>query len=180
MSQNNTLRCQCPCGYTGSRCETPFDMCSVTNCLNNGTRLINAAACQCTCLCPSTYTGSVCQTSVLPVNQTYPGQIIIPIDRPGGTSWELILQCIDQVWNSLNIILVCNSPFTLANPTSFYPYCYQINQQTSLISQLNAIQDCNDKSSELVWFQSMDEIQQQVIPTLIARGLARGTDCFCL
>jgi hypothetical protein len=72
------------------------------------------------------------------------------------------------------IILVCNSPFTLTSPTSFYPYCYQINQQSSLVSQLNSIQDCSDKSAQLVWFQSIDEIQQQLIPALFARGLARG------
>jgi hypothetical protein len=75
--------------------------------------------------------------------------------------------------NSL-FYLVCNSPFTLVNPTSFYPYCYQINQQFSLINQLNAIQDCSDKSAQLVWFQSVDELQQQLIPALVARGLARG------
>jgi hypothetical protein len=71
-------------------------------------------------------------------------------------------------------LLVCSSPFTLVSPTSFYPYCYQINQQSSLVSQLNAIQDCSDKSAQLVWFQSIDEIQQQLIPALFARGLARG------
>ena len=118
---------------------------------------------------------------------------ISPNGLVSGITWELISQCIDQVWNSLNIILsnyskdrrrnlfisielilVCNSPFDIVNPTSFFPYCYQINQQTSLISQLNAIQDCSDKSAQLVWFQSVDEIQQQLIPALIVRGLARG------
>jgi hypothetical protein len=119
------------------------------------------------------------------------------------------MQCIDQVWNSMNVILgkyrsqhcfflaseridlakyvcvtehffilndvlVCNTPFTLVSPTSFYPYCYQINQQSSLVSQLNAIQDCTDKSAQLVWFQSVDELQQQLVPALFARGLARG------
>lgn len=73
------------------------------------------------------------------------------------------------------IYLVCNSPFTLTNPTSFNPYCYQINQQSSLVTQLNAIQDCSDKSAQLAWFQSVDEIQKQVIPALFARGLARGS-----
>ena len=68
----------------------------------------------------------------------------------------------------------CNSPFTLVNPTSFYPFCYQINQQSSLVNQQNALQDCSDKSSQLVWFQSVDELQQQLIPALLARGLARG------
>ncbi|CAF2104402.1 unnamed protein product [Rotaria magnacalcarata] len=171
--QNNTLLCRCPCGFTGSRCETPFDICSSTSCQNNGTLILNITGCQCTCLCLSTFTGNLCQSSILPVNRTYPGQIIIPIDRPGGSSWELILQCIDQVWNSLNVLLVCNSPFTLVNPTSFYPYCYQMNQQSSLITQLNAIQDCSDKSAQLVWFQSIDEIQQQLIPALFALGLTR-------
>ena len=59
-------------------------------------------------------------------------------------------------------------------PTSFYPFCYQLNQQASLVSQLNAFQDCNDRSAQLVWFQSVDELQQQLIPALLARGLARG------
>ncbi|CAF1204774.1 unnamed protein product [Adineta ricciae] len=174
MVQNSTLlRCQCPCGFTGSRCETPFDICTLTSCQNNGTRILNATGCQCTCLCPVTFTGSVCQTPTTPVNTTYPGQIIIPIDRPGGSTWEIIAQCVDQVWNSLNVILACNTPFTLLSPTTFYPYCYQINQQASLVSQMNAIQDCSDKSSQLVWFQSNDELQQQLIPALFARGLAR-------
>ncbi|CAF0762583.1 unnamed protein product [Rotaria sp. Silwood1] len=171
--QNNTLRCRCPCGFTGSRCETPSDICSLTLCQNNGTPIVNIAGCQCTCLCSSTFTGNLCQSPIIPVNRTYPGQIIIPIDRPGGSSWEIILQCIDQVWNSLNVLLACNSPFTLVNPTSFYPYCYQINQQSSLVTQLNAIQDCSDKSSQLVWFQSIDELQQQLIPALFVRGLTR-------
>ncbi len=39
------------------------------------------------------------------MNRTYPGQITIPINRPGGISWEIISQCIDQVWNNLNILL---------------------------------------------------------------------------
>ena len=72
-------------------------------------------------------------------------------------------------------ILVCNSPFQLVNPTTFYPYCYQINQQSSLISQVNALQDCSDRSAQLVWFQSVAELQQQLVPALIARGLARGS-----
>lgn len=49
-----------------------------------------------------------------------------------------------------------------------------MNQQSSLVSQPNAIQDCSSKSAQLVWFQSIDEIQQQLIPALLARGLARG------
>ncbi|CAF3582391.1 unnamed protein product [Rotaria sordida] len=173
LIQNNTLRCQCPCGFTGSRCETPLDICSLTLCQNNGTRIVNITGCQCTCLCSSTFTGNLCQLPIIPVNRTYPGQIIIPIDRPGGSSWEIISQCIDQVWNSLNVLLACNSPFTIVNPTSFYPYCYQMNQQSSLVTQLNAIQDCSDKSAQLVWFQSIDEIQQQLIPALFVRGLTR-------
>ncbi|UJR35334.1 hypothetical protein I4U23_028095, partial [Adineta vaga] len=173
LIQDSALRCQCPCGFTGSRCETPFDICSLSLCQNNGTRILNATGCRCTCLCPSTFTGNLCQTPITPVNTTYPGQIVIPVDRPGGSSWELILQCIDQVWNSLNVILVCSTPFTLVSPTTFYPYCYQINQQSSLVSQINALQDCSDKSAQLVWFQSIDEIQQQLIPALFARGLAR-------
>lgn len=70
--------------FSGSRCETPFDICSSTTCQNNGTRLIDINACQCACLCPSIFTGNLCQLPITPVNRTYPGQIIIPIDRPGG------------------------------------------------------------------------------------------------
>jgi hypothetical protein len=40
---------------------------------------------------------------------------------------------------------------------------------------LNALQDCSDKSSQAVWFQSIDELQQHLVPALFARGLARGT-----
>jgi hypothetical protein len=80
---------------------------------------------------------------------------------------SLSLRCFDR-------FLVCNSPFTLVTPTSFYPFCYQLNQQSALVNQLNALQDCSDKSSQLVWFQSVDELQQQLIPALFARGLARG------
>lgn len=72
------------------------------------------------------------------------------------------------------MLLVCNTPFTLTSPSTFYPYCYQINQQSSLVSQLNAMQDCSDKSAQLVWFQSIEELQQQLVPSLFARGLARG------
>ncbi len=91
--------------YEGSRCETPFDICSLITCQNNGTRIVNITGCQCSCLCPSTFTGNLCQLGITPVNRTYTGQIIIPIDRPGGISWEIISQCIDQVWNNLNILL---------------------------------------------------------------------------
>jgi hypothetical protein len=68
----------------GSRCETPFDICSLTICQNNGTRIFNNPGCQCTCVCPSTFTGNLCQSPILPVNRTYPGQIIVPINLPGG------------------------------------------------------------------------------------------------
>ena len=232
LAQNNTLRCLCPCGFTGknvvclhsfkkrpsiyrgSRCETPFDICSLTTCQNNGTRIVNTTGCQCSCLCPSTFTGSLCQTPITPVNRTFPGQIIIPIDRPGGKTLDW-LQCFNLHYLSFRFIVgshctvyrpsleqcehstryvynssmnnfqvfllaasVCSSPFTLVTPTSFYPFCYQLNQQASLISQLNALQDCGDKAAQLVWFQSVDELQQQLVPALFARGLARGSFAF--
>ncbi|CAF3578872.1 unnamed protein product [Adineta steineri] len=171
--QNNSLQCQCPCGFTGSRCETPFDICSLTPCQNNGTRFMNKTQCQCSCLCPSTFTGQFCQTPIIPINRTYSGQIVIPLNRSEGSSWENILHCIDQVWNSLNVILVCPSSFTLATPTLFYPYCYRINQQNFLKTQHEAFEECEKQQTQLVWFQSMDELQQQLIPALSSQGLTR-------
>ena len=70
--------------------------------------------------------------------------------------------------------LACSSPFDLVTPSSFYPFCYQLSQQASLVSQPNALQDCGSRSAQLVWFQSIDELQQQLVPALFARGLVRG------
>lgn len=84
LVKNLTNRFSLKISFKGSRCETPFDICSLITCQNNGTRLVNIAGCQCSCLCPSTYTGNLCQLPIIPVNRTYPGQIIIPINRPGG------------------------------------------------------------------------------------------------
>jgi hypothetical protein len=98
--ENNSLQCQCPCGFTGkifvlfkknqfsvnegSRCETPFDQCSLTICQNNGTRFMNLTKCQCSCICPSVFSGNLCQFPIKPINRTYPGQIVIPVNRLGG------------------------------------------------------------------------------------------------
>ncbi len=89
--------------HQGSRCETPIDVCSLITCQNNGTRMLNSTTCQCSCLCPSTFTGDLCQYPIVPINRTYPGQIVLPANQ--GSSWENVIQCIDQVWNSLNILL---------------------------------------------------------------------------
>ncbi|CAF2376052.1 unnamed protein product [Rotaria sp. Silwood2] len=171
--QNNSRQCQCPCGFTGRRCETPFDICSLTICQNNGTRLMNITNCHCSCLCSSTFTGHLCQLPIIPINRTYPGQIVIPTNRLGGSSWENILQCIDQVWNSLNVLLVCPSPYNLVIPTSFYPYCYRTNQQDFLKNQREAINECKKQQTQLVWFQSIDELEQQLLPALFSHGLTR-------
>ncbi len=127
LIENNSHHCQCSCGFTGknlhdyfheiefsvdlgSRCETPFDVCSVVTCQNNGTRLLNSTQCQCSCVCPSTFTGPLCQIPIVPVNRTYPGQIVMPVS-PSSSSWDAVVQCIDQVWNSLNVLLGKNNLF---------------------------------------------------------------------
>ncbi|CAF4342613.1 unnamed protein product, partial [Rotaria sordida] len=115
----------------------------------------------------------LCHLPILPINRTYPGQIVIPTNRLGGSSWENILQCIDQVWNSLNVLLVCPSPYNLVTPTSFYPYCYRINEQNFLKNQREAINECEKQQTQLVWFQSIDELEQQLIPALFSHGLTR-------
>mgnify|MGYP002378562913 CR=1 FL=1 len=45
---------------------------------------MNSSICQCLCLCPPSFTGTLCQIPIVPVNRTYPGQIIVPFDRHGG------------------------------------------------------------------------------------------------
>jgi hypothetical protein len=75
--------------------------------------------------------------------------------------------------------LVCPSPYTLVNPTSFYPYCYRINQENVLKNQLEAIQECGKQQTQLVWFHSIDELQEHLIPNLISLGLIRGLFFFC-
>jgi len=99
-------------------------------CQNNGTRLLNTTKCECSCLCPPTFTGHLCQLPIIPINRTYSGQIVIPVNRLGGrkeetkklfekkkyslgSSWENIIQCIDQVWNSLNVLLSKKKKFFL-------------------------------------------------------------------
>ena len=109
------------------------------------------------------------------------------------SSWEATSRCIDQVWNSLNALLgkqidpcsqanhsdrilqVCPSPYTLVTPTSFYPSCYRINEQSVLENQTAAIDTCRTQRAQLVWFQSIDELQQHVAPALITHGLTRGS-----
>ncbi|CAF3399711.1 unnamed protein product [Rotaria socialis] len=171
--QNKALQCTCPCGYTGTRCETPFDTCALTVCQNNATRLMNTTTCQCSCLCPSTFTGHLCESPIIQINRTYPGQIVISTKRLGGSSWDNVMQCIDQVWNNLNILLVCPSSYDLVTPTSFYPYCYRVNQQNVLKNQLDAIKECEQQEARLAWFQSIDELEKHLMPRLFSRGLTQ-------
>ncbi|CAF1483960.1 unnamed protein product, partial [Didymodactylos carnosus] len=145
----NVLQCQCLCGYTGRRCETPIDICSIVLCQNQATSIINSTICQCFCACPSSFTGTLCQTPVSPMNRTYTGQLSVPLTRPGGSSWASIVDCIDQVWNTVNTLLA------------------------SLIRQAEALQECGAQNSQLVWFQSAGELTQQLVPAIFARGLAR-------
>jgi len=72
------------------------------------------------------------------------------------------------------INLVCPSPYNLVDPTSFYPYCYRINQENVLKNQLEAIEECEKQQTQLVWFQSIDELQEHLIPNLFSHGLIRG------
>jgi hypothetical protein len=76
--------------------------------------------------------------------------------------------------NNFSNYLVCPSPYTLVNPTSFYPYCYRINQENTLKNQFEAIEECGKQQTQLVWFQSIDELQEHLIPNLISHGLIRG------
>ncbi|CAF0904049.1 unnamed protein product, partial [Adineta ricciae] len=171
--QSNVLQCQCPCGFTGSRCETPLDICSLTTCQNNGIQVINVTQCHCSCQCPPTFTGPLCQIPVIPTDRTYSGQIMIPTNRLQGASWESVYKCIDQVWNNLNVLLVCPSSFALVTPTLLYPYCYRINQQNFLKTQQQAIQECEQQRTQLVWFQSIDELEEHLVPALASHGLTR-------
>ena len=96
------------------------------------------------------------------------------------------------MWNNLNVLLgeqfylkselmtknviflVCPSSFALVTPTLLYPYCYRINQQNHLKTQQQAIQECEQQKTQLVWFQSIDELEEHLIPALVSHGLTRG------
>jgi hypothetical protein len=43
-----------------------------------------------------------------------------------------------------------------------------------LKNQLEAIEECGKQQTQLVWFQSVDELQEHLIPNLISHGLIRG------
>lgn len=75
-------------------------------------------------------------------------------------------------------LLVCPSPYTLVNPTSFYPYCYRINRENLLKNQFQAIDECEKQQTQLAWFKSQDELQEHLIPNLISQGLSRGLPRF--
>ena len=70
---------------------------------------------------------------------------------------------------------VCPSPYTLVTPTSFSPYCYRLNDESVLENQTAAMDTCRTQRAQLVWFQSIDELQLQVVPALLAHGLTRGS-----
>lgn len=69
---------------------------------------------------------------------------------------------------------MCPSSFALVTPTLLYPYCYRINQQNFLKTQQQAIQECEQQRTQLVWFQSIDELEEHLIPALASHGLTRG------
>lgn len=47
---------------------------------------MNPTTCQCSCTCPPTFTGDYCQIPIVPINRTYSGRIIIPINRLEGNT----------------------------------------------------------------------------------------------
>ncbi|XP_072028404.1 tenascin-like [Amphiura filiformis] len=55
----NTFICQCPTGFTGTRCETNIDDCVPNQCLNGGVCVdgINMFTCQ----CPQGFSGTLCE-----------------------------------------------------------------------------------------------------------------------
>jgi hypothetical protein len=41
-------------------------------------------------------------------------------------------------------------------------------------NQIEAIEECEKQQTQLVWFQSIDEFQEHLIPNLFSHGLIRG------
>lgn len=76
--------------------------------------------------------------------------------------------------NVIIFSVVCPSSFNLTNPSTFHPYCYRLHQQNRMLSQDEAMDQCRKQQTQLVWFQSMDELQEQVLPALITHGYTRG------
>jgi hypothetical protein len=53
----NSFKCNCPIGFTGSRCQTNIDECDPNPCMNRGI-CVDAIA-GFTCECPPGYTGKI-------------------------------------------------------------------------------------------------------------------------
>jgi hypothetical protein len=57
----SSCQCTCPCGYSGTNCQTYTSPCSKGPCLNGGS--CTATGCNSyTCSCPSEFSGINCQT----------------------------------------------------------------------------------------------------------------------
>ena len=78
-------------------------------------------------------------------------------------------------WRSRRFSSVCPSSFNLTKPSIFHPYCYRMHQRESLLTQEQAAEQCRKQQTQLVWFQSMDELQEQLMPALITHGYTRGS-----
>lgn len=57
-----TGACRCPEGYTGLRCEIEVDPCTIKNCVNVESCIVNAQR-RAICICKDGYEGSVCDSS---------------------------------------------------------------------------------------------------------------------
>ena len=55
-----------------------------------------------------------------------------------------------------------------------------MNQENVLKNQLEAIEECGKQRTQLAWFQSIDELQEHLIPNLVSHGLIRGSCAFSL
>lgn len=62
-AHTQSIRCECPDGYTGEDCATRINYCENSPCLNNG-NCINQMY-NYTCNCPMLFTGRNCETGKL-------------------------------------------------------------------------------------------------------------------
>ncbi|KAI3385913.1 hypothetical protein SNEBB_005782 [Seison nebaliae] len=68
IPNGNEFRCECPAGYTGSRCELtaftitpkPTGVCLSNPCKNNGACIVKGNTFE--CICPSGFVGNLCET----------------------------------------------------------------------------------------------------------------------
>ena len=49
-----------------------------------------------------------------------------------------------------------------------------MNQQYIPKNQREAMEECEKQQAQLVWFQSVGELQQQLMPVLHSHGFTRG------